>query len=51
MIVGCNCGSKAGVAYQVTFGDNTTQTYATASEAIAALDKRGVGGTYKAVAK
>lgn len=48
--MGCGCGKKSGVRYEVTFADGSKQTYASVGEAQAALTKSGDGGTFKAVA-
>lgn len=47
--MGCGCGKKAGVKYEVTFPDGSKQTYPSVGEAQAALAK-SEGGTFKAVA-
>ena len=48
--MGCNCGKKAGVKYEVTFSDGSKQTYDSVGAAQAALTQSGGGGTFKAVA-
>lgn len=48
--MGCNCGTKAGVKYEVTFADGTKQTYASVSEAQQAGSSTGQPYTFKAVA-
>ena len=47
--MGCNCGKKAGVKYEVTFADNTRQTYASVAEAQQAGNSTGQPFTFKAV--
>lgn len=45
----CNCGGKrAGIKYQVTYPDKTTEKVATVGEAQSKV--RTKGGTFKAVA-
>lgn len=48
--VGCGCGKKSGVKYEVTFADGSKQVYPSVGEAQAALTKSVEGGTFKAVA-
>lgn len=48
--MGCNCGKKQGVKYEVTFANGTKQTYDSVGAAQAALTASGGGGTFKAVA-
>lgn len=52
--MGCNCGKKANVAYEVTFANGEpNQTYETVGEAQAALVAAGrpAGSSFKAVPK
>jgi hypothetical protein len=51
--MGCNCGGKGNVAYQVRFKDGSSQTYATLAEAQAVLGRMRdrAGATIKAVPK
>ena len=51
--MGCNCGkAKANVKYEVNFGNGSKQTYASITEAQAALRAAGnpAGSSFKAVA-
>lgn len=49
--MGCNCTSKAGVRYEVTFADGHKQTYDTVSEAQQAGSSTKQPYTFKAVPK
>lgn len=47
--MGCNCGKKAGVKYEVTFADGSKQTYDSVSAAQQAGTSTGQSYTFKAV--
>lgn len=47
--MGCNCGGRSGVRYEVTFHDGSKQTYDSVSAAQAAGNATGQTYTFKAV--
>lgn len=46
--MGCNCGKRAGIKYQVKFADGTTKTVATVGDAQAQVRGKA-GASFKAV--
>jgi hypothetical protein len=47
--MGCNCGSKTGTTYQVTFSNGTTKTYLSAYEAMQAATADPGGAQVKTI--